>query len=252
MSAQGGDAGGGSNSSLMMMAALGPCSSISIPVIVNEVTTAGSVYALAQFLSTTSSGAVGAPSTNATGLANAFTNVDDLVNVSSGTALSTTPGGAGTAPRQNLNSIANALAACVQTNGASSAQCMELFDCALPGAVFSSGACSGGVGSVTDTLAAALSVALNPVSVSVSGVNDVATKAALFSPSLASAPNDWSMPLNFSNVNEPNNEPFCVAIDSSGRVWVTNSGGFIDTTITELVGAAAPVKTPFIGPPQLP
>ena len=70
LTAQGGDAGGGSNSSLMLMAALGRCGSISVstPVIINEVTTAGSVYALAQFLSTTSSGTVGAPSTNATGL----------------------------------------------------------------------------------------------------------------------------------------------------------------------------------------
>jgi hypothetical protein len=30
---------------------------------------------------------------------------------------------------------------------------------------------------------------------------------------------------------------------------VTNGEG---TTVTELVGAAAPVKTPLIGPPQLP
>jgi DNA-binding beta-propeller fold protein YncE len=45
------------------------------------------------------------------------------------------------------------------------------------------------------------------------------------------------------------NIPNAVAIDSSGNVWVTNKGG---ATITELVGAAAPVKTPIIGPPQLP
>src|SRR5208337_2286272 len=154
LTAQGGNAGGGSNSILMMMAALGACGSISTPVIVNEVTTAGAVYALAQFLSTTSSGTVGAPSTNATGLANAFANAANLVNVTSGAALSTTPGGAGTAPQQNLNSIANALAACVQTSGASSAPCTELFECALHGAVFGSGACSGGAGSVADTLAA--------------------------------------------------------------------------------------------------
>ena len=98
--------------------------------------TAGSVYALAQFLSKTNPGTVGAPATNATGLANAFATVANLVDVSNGTARSTTPGGAGTAPQRNLNTIANALGACVQTNGASSAQCKELFDCALPEAVF--------------------------------------------------------------------------------------------------------------------
>jgi len=40
-----------------------------------------------------------------------------------------------------------------------------------------------------------------------------------------------------------------VAIDSSGNAWAPNYRG---NTITELVGIAAPVKTPFIGPPQLP
>jgi hypothetical protein len=40
-----------------------------------------------------------------------------------------------------------------------------------------------------------------------------------------------------------------VAIDSSGNVWVTNETG---DSVTELIGVAAPVKTPLIGPPQLP
>ena len=147
-----------------MMAALGPCGSInfSTPVHINEVTTAGSVYALAQFLSTTSSGIVGASATNATGLFHAFANAANLMSVASGSALSTTPGGAGTAPQDNLNSIANALGACVQTGGAASANCTELFACAIPGAVFSAGACTGGTGSVADPLAAALSIARNP------------------------------------------------------------------------------------------
>ena len=233
LTAQGGNAGGGNNSSLTMMAALGPCGSISFstPVIVNEVTTAGSVYALSQFLSTTSSGTVGAPSTNATGLFHAFANAANLMSVASGSALSTTPGGAGTAPQDNLNSIANALGACVQTSGSASANCTELFDCALPGAAFSTGACTGGTGSVADTLAAALSIARNPADVSVAGVNDVATKAALFSPALASAPNDWSMPLNFAPAGANFNEPLGLAIDSSGRVWITNSSG---NTVTAL------------------
>jgi len=233
LTAKGGNAGGGINDSLMMMAALGPCGSInfSTPVIINEVTTAGSVYALSQFLNTTSSGKVGAPATNAAGLADAFGNAANLMSVASGSALSTTPGGAGTAPQDNLNSIANALGACVQTNGSASANCTELFACALPGAVFNSGACSGGTGSVADTLAAALSIARNPALVSVAGVNDVATKAALFSPALASAPNDWSMPLNFAPTGSNFNEPLGLAIDSSGHIWITNSNG---NTVTAL------------------
>ncbi len=40
-----------------------------------------------------------------------------------------------------------------------------------------------------------------------------------------------------------------VPIDSVGHVWVTNLNS---DTVIELVGAAVPVKTPFIGPPQLP
>jgi hypothetical protein len=34
-----------------------------------------------------------------------------------------------------------------------------------------------------------------------------------------------------------------------GPLWVTNLNG---DTVIELVGTAAPIKTPFIGPPQLP
>ena len=226
LNAHNGNAGGGNNGSLMMMAALGPCGSINLstPVHINEVTTAGSVYALSQFLSTSSSGKVGAPATNAAGLADAFANAANLMSVKSGAALSTTPGG-GTAPQENLNSIANALGACVQTNGAGSANCKELFECALPGAAFNSGACSGGAGMVADTLAAALSIARDPAGVSVAGINDVANKAALFSPALASAPNDWSMPLNFAPTGSNFDHPFGVAIDNSGHVWVVNDIG---------------------------
>jgi len=81
------------------------------------------------------------------------------------------------APQRNLNTIANALAACVQSPGASSSGCTELFDCALPGAVFSAGACTGGSGSISDTLDAALSIALHPAEVSIGGVNNTAAKS---------------------------------------------------------------------------
>jgi len=49
-------------------------------------------------------------------------------------------------------------------------------------------------------------------------------------------------------------EPYGVAIDASGNVWISNSGSLEDvpSTITQILGAATPVKTPLIGPPQLP
>jgi streptogramin lyase len=244
VTAKGGDAGGGANSSLMLMMSLPACDTIGFGgknFVVNEVTTAADVYALAQFLSTSSPGMVGAPLTNAAGLANAFVMDLGLVDPATGTALSTAGG-----PQKNLNSIANALAACVRTSGSSfSAPCIELFNCALPDAVFSAGACSGGSGSITDTLSAALSIALNPASVSVAGINDVASKVALYSPSLASAPNDWSMPFNFGlGVN-----PVDLAIDSSNRVWVLNSSD----SVTDLSdgGTFNPTGSNFNGPAHM-
>jgi hypothetical protein len=45
------------------------------------------------------------------------------------------------------------------------------------------------------------------------------------------------------------NQPFAVAIDASGNLWVTN---FSTNILTEIIGLAAPVKTPQIGPVQTP
>ena len=44
-------------------------------------------------------------------------------------------------------------------------------------------------------------------------------------------------------------EPYSLALDASGNVWISNFG---NDTITQLLGIAAPIKTPFAGPPALP
>ncbi len=44
-------------------------------------------------------------------------------------------------------------------------------------------------------------------------------------------------------------DPYALAIDASGNLWLTNSG---KNTLTEFIGVAAPVKTPLAGPPQTP
>jgi streptogramin lyase len=44
-------------------------------------------------------------------------------------------------------------------------------------------------------------------------------------------------------------EPYALALDASGNAWVSNFG---NDTITQFVGIATPIKTPFAGPPTLP
>jgi streptogramin lyase len=44
-------------------------------------------------------------------------------------------------------------------------------------------------------------------------------------------------------------QPYALAIDASGSIWVSNFG---NSTLTQFIGVAAPVKTPLAGPPQQP
>lgn len=44
-------------------------------------------------------------------------------------------------------------------------------------------------------------------------------------------------------------EPYGIAIDAAGNVWVSNYGS---NTLTEFIGIATPVKTPLLGPVRLP
>jgi streptogramin lyase len=44
-------------------------------------------------------------------------------------------------------------------------------------------------------------------------------------------------------------QPYGIALDASGNAWVSNFG---NDTITQFLGIATPIKTPFAGPPSLP
>ena len=44
-------------------------------------------------------------------------------------------------------------------------------------------------------------------------------------------------------------EPYSLAIDAAGNIWVSNYG---NNTLTEFIGMAAPVKTPLLGPVRVP
>lgn len=208
--AEGGDAGGGENSKIVLLSALGACGSLdsSTPINMNEETTVASVYSLAQFM-TPGSTAVGTSSTNVTGLVNAFKTATNLVDIYAGTVRSVTPAGNGAVPQTTINALANIMVACVNTNGDSSA-CTSLFSAATPP----------GGSAPADTLAATLDIALNPGN-NVSEIFGLMPSSKTFSPSLSSAPNDWTLSLAYTGGGL--NQGQLLAIDAQGDVWVPNS-----------------------------
>lgn len=245
--ASGGNDGNGNNSALKLMAALGPCGgSIRVgppaTVVIDEATTVASVYALAQFMDAVNPQAVGTSSANLIGLENTFGAVQNLVSLGAGTA----PGGnlpaGATAPVEKLNTLANALAQCVSSAGPSAtgpAPCNELF-CDAAAGVYnaSTGTCSlpPGAAEPSDTLKAALAIALNPGRVDVADLFTLAGKATVFSPALGAPPTDWTLALNF--VGAGLSEPTSVAIDGAGNVWVAN----YNSAVSELSGAGLPLS----------
>jgi len=240
--AKGGNPGlgtGTNNSAMLMMAALGPCSGIPPSVKIDEVTTVAAAYALNGFIG--SSGCVdcgsGLPTAvtnvhgNSPGLPNAMATAALLASVGKGLASPPLPTasvcGASSPPancsaEQRLDSLANSLAACVNTSGPGSAQCVELFQCATPGATFAGSSCSVPAGSqqASDTLTAILEVARNAGLVPAAGVYDVSTRNVVFSPALTAAPTDWTLSLNHTGCGLSN--PYGVAVDAGGNVWVAN------------------------------
>ena len=222
--ALGGNPGAGTNPAAGLMAALGNCPgsgtfSSSSFININEVTTAAAAYAFAGFASDATHVSSSSTALAKVGIQNAFANAANLVDVSTGAALATTPAGNGTAPQSLLNTLGNILAACVNTTGAvtgptNPTPCYTLFNNAQA---------NGSSGTVpSDTATAAINVAHNP-GVNVSTLYSLATAVAPFSPALSSAPNDFTVGIEFTGGGL--NNPQAIAIDGSGNVWVSNIGG---------------------------
>ncbi len=214
--ATGGDAGAGTNSSLALMAALGTCSNLSSSthVVINEVTTVAAVYALAPFMATnaaTPGGSLGASSTNSQGITQAFATANNLVDTSAGAASGASLPTSATVPVAELNSLADIIAPCVNSNG-SSGECSTLFADATP---------SGG-SAPQNTIDALFDIAQNP-SNNVTALNNLVTGTAPFRPTLSSAPNDWSMAINYTDTTL--NSPQALVVDSGGNIWVGNNAG---------------------------
>ena len=240
MLAVGGNPGGGANPNLALMAALGPCSGVtsSTIVIVNEVTTVGSVWALSPFMTAVTNNTaaasginIGADSTNQTGLTNAFTTViNNVVNTTTGAASGPSLPVNATVPVAKINTLANILSSCVNTTGGTaggSGNCATLFTATTVNSV-----------APTTTLAAALNMAQHPGVTSSTMTTLFGLQQSVGAPfsGLSSAPNDLTIAINYTGGGLT--APKGIAVDHSGNVWLANTTG---NSVTELsnLGAAA-------------
>jgi len=221
--ALGGNAGSGDNAASGLLAILGDCPqsdsfTFSSPFMMNEVTTVASAYAMAGFANdATHVSSSGTPLAQ-TGVANAFANVVNLADSTTGAALATTAAGNGAVPQSQINTLANMLAACIgliSNNG-----CASLFQTATADG-------TPGGAQPTDTATAAINIAHHP-GANVAELYTLGSAASVFTPALAQQPNDFSVAVNFSvpnstwAVNYDRNYlgAHQIAVDASGNVWI--------------------------------
>lgn len=245
----GGNSGAGTNSSIGLLAALGTCpaggsmASVTPYVWVNEMTTVAAAYAFAGFA--TDAQHVGddegvssnmTASLAKTGMANAFANAGNLVNVANAALYSTTPGSSGsntgTVPTAVITTLANIAASCVNSNDSNQNNCNTLFANAKSG---------GSTGSTpTDTATAMINIAHNPAANIATLRGLVPANGAPFAGGLAADPNDFTLVVQFAASLK---NPFGIGIDSSGNVWVSTSSAPLE------VAALSPLGVPLSGSP---
>ena len=244
----GGNTGAGPNTSAGMLAILGQCpvtgnslASVTPYVWMNEVTTVAAAYALSGFAVDAThisddEAAIG--NTTAAiahnGMANAFGNSNNLVNIATGAALSTTgsvpttnsgvQGVAIIVPQAQINTIADVLAACVNTTstaGSMSASCTTLL-----GDATSDGTASGTV--PTDTATAAINIAHHPTT-HVAALYGLINGQPAFAGDDATAPADFTISILYP---QGGTATVGIAADSVGNVFFTYGSGNLVFKVT--------------------
>jgi hypothetical protein len=229
----------GTNGSIALMAALGPCNTAlttSTHITINEATTVAAVWALQQFMGVSEGTpyaediAVGPTTQSVTGMINAFSMAQNLVSTTTGLANASL--GNATYEQSKLYTIANVLANCVNSNG--SGDCPSLFSAVTP---------SGGI-TPGDTIQAALYMAANP-SNNVSAIFGLQPTSPPFQPGYATAPFDWALAVTYTS--DSLNLPNLLAADSSGNVWITDAASSNAENLVEITPSGTTASgSPFL------
>jgi hypothetical protein len=239
----GGDGGGGANANILEVSMIGQCGSLNSFTVVNELTSVASAYAFSSFMSIDTTGAlpvvnITAPVANASfassnnvasgtvstasGLLHAYQNAINLVNMQTGVAnVNPVSNPAGVIPTALLNTLGNVLQACVNSTGGvatdTSTNCGKLFSYTPSLAAVAP----------TNTLQAALNIAKNPYisAANVTNLFNLAAPQVAFSPTLTTAPKDWTVAISYPvPANPPTGLgfPFTVALDANDSVYITS------------------------------
>ena len=217
--AVGGDPGlgDGANSAIGLMAALGTCNNlISAPyVVINEISTVATAYAIAGFaVDSTHVSSSSSSLATATDVPNAFATVTNLESLGRGVALATTPNLNGVVPQGTIDTIADILGACINSAGPSSTPCSTLFANAM-----------NGNSQPGETATAAINIAHNPAA-NVTTLLGLLPTDLPFQPTLVYPPNDFTIAITYTGggLDGTGFAPEGVAIDAGGNVWVPNFG----------------------------
>lgn len=222
-------AAGTNNPAIVLFDLLGPCGNLgpNTTVDINELTTLAATYGLRPFIADYAH--IGAPLSNAAGMASAFATAYQLVGIRGGSPGDAVPALA-TIPTTELYTLGDILSACVNTDGtvSSTTACGRLFTATTPAG-----------GTAPATIAdAALRIATSPGS-NVAALFDNVTANGPYQPTMASAPADWTVAINY--VSPTFRVPADLAVDAAGTVWVLSAPGtataFGSSTVSTLTGA---------------
>ena len=173
------------NHQLVLISALGPCGNLSSSthIVINEVSTIGSIYPIIPFMSSYLD--IGSATADFNTFAADFMKINEFINTDGGQS----PGPAlpigFAAPVENLYTLANAMASCANSAGGVAGDgtaCGNFLQYATPSAGTPP----------TNTADAILDIANNPTQ-NVALIYGLASPAGPFQPTLTSAPPDWTL-----------------------------------------------------------
>ncbi len=174
-------------------------------VVLNERTTVGTAYCMAQFIDGET---IAGPHP---GLQNAAGMLQNLVDLTTGEIsrfLNEFPNGGSTITRNEFNSLANMLAACVETSDT----------CSL---LFAQTTTPSGV-APDNTLQAAVNIAHFPWR-NVDALFGISQSAESYEPALQAAPNAWTLAIRYQGNGHELDGPGNMAFDADGNAWIVNN-----------------------------